>query len=95
MTEFDAKIAEIRKRAERAAPLYTLSRDVCQQDPLKDGAIRAEMVPYLQEVSDPVFMLEFIKLYCETARKLERTDSVLQKLLDVTTEYKRDAATSG
>ena len=65
----EEKIKTIQAAAQAAVPLYTLSLEVCQQDPLQDGAIRAEMVAYLKEVSDPRVMLALLDDYARINKR--------------------------
>ena len=65
----EEKIKTIQAAAQAAVPLYTLSLEVCQQDPLQDGAIRAEMVAYLREVSDPRVMLALLDDYARINKR--------------------------
>ena len=87
VTLTEAKIKTIRAAAQAVVPLYTLSLEVCQQDPLQDGAIRAEMVAYLKEVSDPRVLLALLDDYqrvCSNFQLLKkRTDLVNDRLSNV------------
>ena len=80
----EEKIKTIRAAAQALVPLYTLSLEVCQQDPLQDGGIRTEMVAYLKEVSDPRVLLALLDDYqrvCSNFQLLKkRTDLVNDRL---------------
>jgi hypothetical protein len=84
VTLTEEKIKTIRATAQAVVPLYTLSLEVCQQDPLQDGAIRTEMVAYLKEVSDPRVLLALLDDYqrvCSNFQLLKkRTDLVNDRL---------------
>jgi hypothetical protein len=71
VTLTEEKIKTIRATAQAVVPLYTLSLEVCQQDPLQDGAIRAEMVAYLKEVSDPRVLLALLDNYQKVCRNFQ------------------------
>jgi len=91
VTLTEEKIKTIRAAAEAAVPLYTLSREVCQQDPLQDGAIRTEMVAYLKEVSDPRVLLALLDDYQRVCRNFQRlknqTELVSHRLSSVVLMY--------
>jgi hypothetical protein len=84
ITLTEEKIKTIRAAAQAVVPLYTLSLEVCQQDPLQDGAIRAEMVAYLKEVSDPRVLLALLGDYQRVCRNFQllkkRTELMNTKL---------------
>ena len=84
VTLTEEKIKTIRAAAQAVVPLYTLSLEVCQQDPLQDGAIRAEMVAYLKEVSDPRVLLALLDDYQRVCRNFQllkkRTELMNTKL---------------
>lgn len=84
ITLTEEKIKTIRAAAQAVVPLYTLSLEVCQQDPLQDGAIRAEMVAYLKEVSDPRVLLALLDDYQRVCRNFQllkkRTELMNTKL---------------
>ena len=84
VTLTEEKIKTLRATAQAVVPLYTLSLEVCQQDPLQDGAIRAEMVAYLKEVSDPRVLLALLDNYQKVCRNFQllknRTELMNTKL---------------
>ncbi len=84
VTLTEEKIKTIRAAAQAVVPLYTLSLEVCQQDPLQDGAIRAEMVAYLKEVSDPRVLLALLDNYqkvCSNFQLLKNRTELLNNNL--------------